>query len=195
MPSHGTHGVIVGGIIGGVAAIFAIIGILTFVQRHHQRKSKWNRPRSIFSSSTDSIQAGPGMIVTPFDQNFPVATHTGSTAERQPFITGERGAEVVALRHLSSSPPAPAAAGLSEKGLARLRPEAPTSQLDNPQNSTSNVSRSTFSPTPVAETGGAALPSDTRILYSEVESLRREMERLRAEGLVAAPPSYTEGSG
>jgi hypothetical protein len=176
--------------------MLAVIGIVAFVQRQHRRESKWNRPRSIFSSSSDSIQAGPGMVVTPFDQNFPEATHTGITTEQRPFITGEPGAEAVSLRYLSSSTPAPVAAGLSDrKGLARLRAEAPTSHPSNPQNSTSNVSLSTFSPTAVAETGGAALSSDTRILYSEVESLRREMERLRAEGLVAAPPSYTEGSG
>jgi len=200
LPSHGTRnkkvGKIVGGIIGGVAAIFAVIGIVTFVQRQ-RRKSKWNRPRSIFSSSTDSIQAGLGMTVTPFDSNFPEATQeTGMTTEQQPFITEEPGVQTVALRYLSSSPPAPVTAGLSDKELARLRAVALTSQHDNPQNSTSNVSLTAFSPTAVAETGGAALPSDTRRLHSEVESLRREMELLRAEGLViAAPPSYTEGSG
>ena len=193
MPSHGTRnkvGEIVGGIIGSFAAIFAVIGIVTFVQRQRRWKSKWNRPRSIFS--TDSIQAGPGMIVTPFDPNYP----EGITTEQHPFITEEPSAETVALRHLFSSPPAPFIAGLSDKELARLRAEALTSQPDNPQNSTPNVSQSTSYPTAVAQTGGGALPSDTRRLYSEVESLRQEMERLRAEGLVvAAPPSYTEGNG
>ncbi len=204
LSSHGTRnkvGAIVGGIIGGAAAICAVIGIVTFVQRQHRRKSKWNRPRSIFSS-TDSIQAG---VVTPFYPDFPESTQdTGITTELQPFITEEPGAETGALRHLSSSPPillpisrpvAPVAVGLSDKELALLRAEALTSQKpDKPRDATSNVPWSTFSPIAVAETGGAALPSDTRRLHSEVESLRREMEQLRAEGLaIAAPPSYMEG--
>ncbi|KAF8497612.1 hypothetical protein F5888DRAFT_1923669 [Russula emetica] len=171
-------GAIVGGIIGGAGAILAVIGIVTFVQRRRRRKPKQkrNRARPILSFPTDSIQAGP---VTPFDPNVPEATQdAGIMTEGQPAV-------------------ATVPVGLSDKELARLRAEVLTSQQpDNPQDSTSNVSRPTFSPVAVAETGGEALPYDTRRLHSEVESLRREMERLRAEGLVnAVPPSYTEGGG
>jgi hypothetical protein len=145
--------------------------------------------------------------VTPFYYpDFPEATQdTGITAELRPYITEEPGAETVVLRRLSSSSPillpisrpvAPVPVGLSDKELALLRAEALISQQpDEPRDSTSNVPWSTLSPTAVAETGGAVLPSDTRRLHSEVESLRREMERLRAEGLViSAPPSYMEGN-
>lgn len=148
------------------------------------------------------------MIVTPFYRDFPDATQgTRITTEQQPFVTEGPGAETVALRRLPFSPPtlpmsrpvAPVAAGLSDKELALLRAGALTSQQpDNPRDLTSDMPWSPFSPTAVAETGGEseALPSDTRRLHSEVESLRREMERLRAEGLaIAAPPSYTEGNG
>lgn len=145
------------------------------------------------------------MIVTPFYRDFPEATRgSGIATEQRPFITEESSAETVALRRLSSSPailpisrPAPVAVGLSDKELALFRAEALTSQRpDNSRDLTSDVPWSTFSSTVVAETGGEALPSDTRRLHSEVESLRREMERLRAEGLaIAAPPSYTEGNG
>ena len=123
------------------------------------------------------------MIVTPFYSDISEATQdTGAAAEQQPFITEEPGADTVALRSLSSSSPiplltsrpvAPVARGLSDKDRALLRAGSA-----------------------VAETGGAALPSDTQGLHPEVESLRRQMEQLlnRAEGLVSAPPpSYTEG--
>ena len=200
-------GIIVGGIIGSVAATFAVIGIVTFVLHQHRRKLKQNRPRSILSFATDSIEASLRIIVTSFDPDFPGATQdSGITTVQQPFVTEETGAETVPLSRLSSLPPtllsisrpvAPVPVGLSDKELALLRAEALTSQQpDNPLDSTSNVSWSTFSPAAVAKTGGAALPSNTRGLHSEVESLRREMEQLRAEGLViAAPPSYTEGNG
>ena len=144
--------------------------------------------------------------MTPFDLNLPEAAHDIGITTQQPPITDGPGAETVALRHLSSASPiplpisrpvTPVPVGLSDKELARLRAEVLTSQQpDNVRDSTPNVSQSTSSPTAVAETGGAASPYDSRRLHSEVESLRREMERLRAEGLVVvAPPSYSEGNG
>ena len=119
--------------------------------------------------------------------------------------------EMVALRQLSqtSTPPtvlprsrpvASVPAGLSGKAVARLRAEALASGSSPRQSyngSSPNVSRpeSTSSPeNAVAESGEATSSFDTRRLHSEVESLRREMERLRAEGVVIeAPPGYTEG--
>lgn len=119
--------------------------------------------------------------------------------------------EVVALRRLSqtstpptvharSQPVAPAffPAGLSSKEMARLRAEALSS--DSPRqsynDSSPNVSHYESTPPPaiiVTETGEANSPLDTRRLHSEVESLRREMERLRAQGvIIEAPPGYTE---
>lgn len=202
-------GAIVGSIIGGITAIFAVIGIVVFARRQRRWNPKRNRLRSILYFSTDSIQAGRRMIVTPFDPNLPEATHdTGITTQQQPPITDGPGAETVALRHLSSASPTPlpisrpvtlVPVGLSDKELARLRAEILTSQQPdnlNLRDSTPNVSQSASSPIAVTETSGAVSPYDSRRLHSEVESLRREMERLRAEGLVvAAPPSYSEGNG
>ena len=119
--------------------------------------------------------------------------------------------ELVALRRLSRTPSPPTVhtrlrpvepvfpAGLSSKEMARLRAEALIS--GSPQlshgGSSPNVSyhESTSSPVNTAtESGDANSPVDTRRLHLEVESLRREMERLRAEGVVIeAPPSYTDG--
>jgi hypothetical protein len=112
---------------------------------------------------------------------------------------------MVALNRLSSMPPkprpfpqpeTPVPVGLSDKEIARLRVEGFDSQQSrNLGVSSSDVIQSTSSPNGVPESREA--PYDPRRLHSEVESLvRREMERIHAEGLVnGAPPSYTEGEG
>ena len=117
--------------------------------------------------------------------------------------------DMVALHRLSqtptppnvlprSRPPAPIPAGLSSKQVARLRAEALAggSPQRSRSGSSTNVSHSESTSSPenaVTESGEAKSSLDTRRLHSEVESLRREMERLRAEGaIVEAPPSYTE---
>jgi hypothetical protein len=169
-------GAIVGGTIGGVAAV---IGIVIFVQR----RRRWGRsgPRSILS--TDSVDLGPQMIVSPFDPNsFDANQDPGISAEQWPFVIGNPEA-------------APVPVGLSDKEIARLRAEALSSpQPHNFRISALNMSQSTSPLIAVTESGES--PYDTRRLHSEFESLRREVERLRAEGfVVTAPPSYTEGDG
>ncbi len=186
-------GAIIAGVIGGVAVVVALITISSFVRRRRRRA----RPRSILSFSTDFREAGPELIVTPFDPY-------SFEAEHEPLVTGEPDAEMVALHRLSSTPPTPlqpetpVPVGLSDKKIARLRAEgfnSPGWQSRNLGVSSSDVIRSTSSPNAVPEPREA--PYDPRRLHSEVESLvRREMERLHAEGLVnGAPPSYTEGEG
>jgi hypothetical protein len=121
-------------------------------------------------------------------------------------------AEMVALRRLSQISTTPAVhgrsrraapvfpAGLSSKEIARLRAEALSggSPRQSDSDSSPNVSYHESTPSPaniVTERGEENSSLDTRRLHSEVESLRREMERLRAEGVVIeAPPGYTEGS-
>jgi hypothetical protein len=173
-------GAIVGGSIGGVAAIFAVIGIVTFVQR----RRRWRRsgPRSILS--TDSVDAGPQIIVTPFDpDSFYENRYSGISAEQQHLVTGDPEAEIPV--------------GLSDKEIARLRTEAVSSpQPHNFRISALNMSQSTSPLNPVTEFGEPPYRDDTRRLHSEFESLRREVERLREEGfVVTAPPSYAEGDG
>lgn len=118
--------------------------------------------------------------------------------------------EMVALHHLSrtstppnvltrSRPAAPVPAGLSRKEVARLRAEAlaGSSPQQSHNGSSPNVSQSESTSSPenaVTRSGEATSSFDTRRLHSEVESLRREMERLRAEGVIMeSPPGYTEG--
>ena len=196
-------GAIVDGTVGGVAAIFAVVGVVTFVQR--RRRRRLSKPRSILSFSTDPMDVGPDLIVTPFDPNSSGTTRdSGISAGQQPVAIGGPEAGMVALQHLSSppavlplsSPVAPVPVGLSDKELARLRAEA----LRSPPSrhlriSSSNAFQFTSSPNAVPESREA--PYDPRRLHSEVESLvRQEMERLHSEGLVIrAPPSYREGDG
>ena len=187
------------------------------MQRRWRRRR--HRPRSILSFSTadsDSIEADPQAIVTPFDPNsysseeITPGSRNLTWVEHQPLIaTEDAEGGMVALRRLSSGPipaalprlrpVAPVPAGLSGKEIARIRAGGlPSgSQQPSPNPSTPNVSQPTSSlENAVIESGDseANLPIDTRRLHSEVESLRREMERLRVESvIIEAPPSYTEG--
>ena len=198
-------GAIAGGTIVGVAAIFAVIGVVTFV--HRRRRRRHSRPGSILS--TDSGDAGP-MIVSPFDPNsFDANGESEILAEQQPLVIGEPETAMVALNHLSSSPPsmplllqrvAQVPVGLSDKEIARLRTEGHSTPQPHSLVSASNMSQST-SDTSVTSllnvvTESGESPLDNRRLQLEFDSLRREVERLREEGLVVgAPPSYVEEDG
>jgi hypothetical protein len=189
---------IVGGTIG-VAATLAVIGIVILVQR--RRGWRLSNPRSIFS--TDSVDSGPQIIVSPFDPNFSFDTnrYSGTSAEQQPLVIGDPEAEMVSPHRLSSSPSAvlprqvaPVPVGLSDKEIARLRAETLSSpQALNFRASALQMSQPTSPLNAVTRSGESQY--DTRRLHTEFESLRREVEQLRAEGLIAAPPGYVEGDG
>lgn len=194
-----------------------MIGIVAFVHRRRIRRWGHSTPRSILS--TDVVDAGrpeqPGplpqtrMIVAPFNPDSLEANQvSGISAEQQPLGIGDPEAEMVTHHRLSSTsqtvpprpgPVAPIPAGLPSKDIARLHADALSSQQPHDP-STSNVSRPVSSPNTVTESPSGATRTttyNTRRLHTEVESLvRREMERLRTEGLVPeAPPSYAEGHG
>jgi len=164
--------------------------------------------------STDSVDAGrverpgphPQMIVAPFDPNSLDANQDSAISAKQlPLGVGDPEADIETPHRLSSTPTvlprpepvAPIPAGLPSKEIARLHADAVGSQQPHDP-STSNVSRSMSFPNTVTESPSGATPSyNNRRLHTEVESLvRREMERLRIEGLVPeAPPGYMEGDG
>jgi hypothetical protein len=186
---------------GGAGAILAVAGIAAFVQLRRRRA----RPRpTILPFKADFEDAGPLTNVTPFDPNsFEATEDSGISTDQLPLVNEDPEAEMVALHLLSSTPPAalprsrpvaPIPAGLTSKEIARIRAETLTSSQQSPDRSTSNLSRSTSSPNTVTESSSGGTSSHNR-LHTEVESLvRREMDRLRTQGLVLeAPPSYTEG--
>ncbi|KAF8480056.1 hypothetical protein DFH94DRAFT_692413 [Russula ochroleuca] len=186
---------IAGGIIGGAAAaICTVIGIVSFVRRR-QRRGR--------STLSNSVKDGSQVIVTPFNPISDAALDSGTRMEMEPLVSEDPEAEMVALHGQSSTPPTelprppPVAlipAGLSSKEIARIRTELRRDALISQQSHNSLASNSQSTSTPVVPTGETPSSYDPRRLHSEVESLRREMERLRTEGLVVeAPPSYTTG--
>ena len=202
----------VGGIVAGVVAIVAVIGVVIFVQRQRRRAG----PKSVLSSQTESLETGSHAIVATYDPNLnsPEGTResrdTGAPPEQPPPVDKNPDTEVVAPHRLSSSPSTvlplpqpvePVPVGLSDKEIARPPVRTPGSQQSQTHlKSNASQPETTSSANASTESGEASSASyDTRRLQSEVESLRREMEqlrvmeRLRTEELVSeAPPSYTE---
>ena len=101
--------------------------------------------------------------------------------------------EVVPLAHAStpsdspvpSSRVVPLPVSLSSKELARLREGSSHSQSTDALSSAPPLAAT-------SERSADTSLSDTRRLQSEVESLRREMEQIRAERF-EAPPNYEDG--
>jgi hypothetical protein len=174
-PLHLSAGVI----IGIVAAILAVIGVVVLLWHRWQiRKHK----SSQYPFSRSRAKGGPSATVTPFIHH---TRHQGSDPPME-------------QRQLPSELPAsPIPIGLSSKGLARLRTEALGPQHTDSR-ATLDTSRFSSSPTLVAVTptvisdqNRVVPPSDTQRLRSEVEFLRREMQRLQVrKERFEAPQSY-----
>ncbi|KAI0290746.1 hypothetical protein B0F90DRAFT_1652294 [Multifurca ochricompacta] len=195
--SKASHtGAVVGGILGGIGALFLVTGAIAFVWRRRRR----NMSKSVRSSFSSVVtEAGQQMAVTPFNPSLPEATQLNamSWTERQsgPFQ------EATTFQVGNTNDPSPTSLplhptlpsvpiGLSGKELARLRTEALRSQRTHSR-SASNTPQPNSSPTVTTEGSVGTSSSETRRLQSEVESLRREMQRLREERH-EAPPSYME---
>ena len=148
---------------------------------------------------------GPPATITPFDPISLDATSHGSDsrAEGQELLSihPDAGSALDSYSLSSTSTPAlvlplsqpvaPVPTGLSSKELARLRTEALSSQNTvSPQSP--NTPQPSSPPAAVTEQSGAIQSSEAQRLQSEVESLRREMQRLLTERL-ESPPSYTSG--
>ncbi|KAI9513397.1 hypothetical protein F5148DRAFT_990760 [Russula earlei] len=194
LPSKSHVVTVAGSVIGGlVAAVAALIGAVVFVRCRRRQ----DRRRKSLESSLGSVEVGPLMIVTPFDLNAVEVeeVHQNSTQEmeQQQLLSEPPQAQTSIPSTLHPTPSSsrerpvpPILVGLSSKELARLRSQ----QNANPP---SNEPQSTSSSTGVTVRNGTRRASETRRLQSEVESLRREMQRLRTERF-GAPPSYTSGN-
>ncbi|KAH9171798.1 hypothetical protein EDB89DRAFT_2070371 [Lactarius sanguifluus] len=185
-------GAIAGGIAGGVVALILVVGTIVFVRR---RRGQVDFRKSIGTSFSDAtMEAGSQMTVTPFSPTLAAAASL------------EAGYQSGSTSFVSEPPPpppsqraalAPAPVGLTDKELARLRSAA----IRSPPTSHARTSSSGSQPTVTypstlgTSEGSTSIPTpETRRLQSEVESLRREMQELRAERF-EAPPSYGTGGG
>ncbi|KAI0299461.1 hypothetical protein B0F90DRAFT_1818200 [Multifurca ochricompacta] len=177
--SKASHtGAVVGGILGGIGALFLVTGAIAFVWRRRRRNMSKSVRSSFSSVVTEAAecnvwterQSGPFQEATTFQ--------VGNTNDPSP----------TSLPLHPTLPSVPI--GLSGKELARLRTEALRSQRTHSR-SASNTPQPTH-PRLSRQRGawGRHRPK-TRRLQSEVESLRREMQRLREERH-EAPPSYME---
>jgi hypothetical protein len=198
-PKKRHSGAIAGAAVAGVAAVLIVIGVAAFVRR--QRRLR--RRKSVASAFSGAfLESDPASNVTPFDA-IPLGStyqESGSWSERQELLPGPPEAEIPPdsynLANAPSSvfprprPVDPVPAGLSDKELARLRAEAQWTHTHS--ESSLNGPQPRSSPAIANQPRGATSGLDARRLESEVESLRREMQELRAERL-EAPPSYTDG--
>jgi hypothetical protein len=182
-------GAIAGGVAGGVAVLILAVGALAFVRRRRRQADFRKSAGSSFSGI--AIEAHPQMTVTPFDPTLTdaVPLQTGSqiwsgsdgpASPSEPLLTPAQSAAFIP-------------AGLSSKELARLRSEGMLSLPTTHPRSTLSWSQPTYPPTISVTEGSAVTPiPETQRLQTEVESLRREMQELRAERF-EAPPSYGDG--
>jgi hypothetical protein len=193
--SKSQAGAIAGGVIGGAALL--AIGAIALVALRRRRRSR--RRKSIGSAFERDVIDVPDfpMTLTPFNATLTGTTEleTGSQANSQERWTEPVEPETVPLVHSStpsdspvpSSRVVPLPVGLSSKELARLRVDSSFTQSTDALSSGPPLTATT-------ELGVTTPSSDARRLQSEVESLRREMQQLRAERF-EAPPVYHEDGG
>ncbi|KAH9052710.1 hypothetical protein EDB87DRAFT_1835643 [Lactarius vividus] len=167
-------GAVAGGTEGGVAALFVVVGTIALVRRRQRQNFFRKSDDPAFSSA--AMVAHPEITVTPFNL---------APVEAAP-LPPSQGA-------------APVPVGLTSKALARLRSLRSAAVRSPPTRSRRSSGRSqhtdppTISRSSTTERSTATLPQ-TRRLQMEMETLRREMQELRAERF-EAPPSYGTGDG
>ena len=173
---------IAGGAVGGVLAI----GAITLVVRRRRRRSR--RRRSLFKR--DVVDSGLPVTVTPLKPT-PTGAAEPETAPQTNWQQPRTEAvepEIVPLVHaltpLDLPMPSSFPVGLSGKELARLRAESSHSPLTSPDALPSGPLL-----TATTERNADTSSSEARRLQSEVESLRREMQQIRAE-IFESPPGY-----
>jgi hypothetical protein len=168
-------------VIGAVAALLLVIGILAFIL--------WRRRRSNIGESpaTSSVAMWPasGTQLTPFIPRHLNATH----GDQEPWMESQ---EPHAGPSSSFVP-----IGLSSKELARIRAETLRPRLDitHPE---SDESQSQSPPSPVVSSQAglraATSPPTIRTGQSQFDRFWREIHQVLVERLgLEAPPSYTEG--
>ncbi|KAH9058094.1 hypothetical protein EDB87DRAFT_1578362 [Lactarius vividus] len=207
---HAQVGRIAGGTMGGVAALIFAIGFISFVWRHRRRD---HVPRAMVPSFSDAlIQGDPERGPMQFNPRFDLTstdTTPCQTDEQQRFT---EPVELLAIPLIGQSPSPrlpspplhptvpidPIPAGLSSKGLVPLRhgADGPRTWLKLLNQSSSSSSLPTSPPYVTTKEDKAAPPFEVQRLESELRSLQREVQQLRAQQprthtrKLDLPPSY-----
>ncbi|KAH9067956.1 hypothetical protein EDB83DRAFT_663913 [Lactarius deliciosus] len=167
-------GAVAGGTAGGIAALFVMIGTIALVRR--RQRQNFFRKSTGPASSGAAMVAHPQITVTPFNL---------APVEAAPLPPSQSAASVPV--------------GLTSKALARLRSlhsatvRSPPTRSRSSSGGSQHTDPPTISHSTTEERSTVTLPQ-TRRLQMEMETLRREMQELRAERF-EAPPSYGAGNG
>ena len=163
-------------------ALIVVVGTIAFIRRR-QRGDEHHKSESSLSGNQRSQ-----MTVTPFNAalvGVAPRESDGLLSSSEPTLAPPQSA-------------APVPVGLTGKELAQLR-SAPTLSPPTHPWSSSSGSQPTYSPTISTTDQTTVAPTpETQRLQTEVESLRREMQQLRAERFEpppSYPPSYGDGGG
>jgi hypothetical protein len=206
MPSKSSHdSVIIKAIIGSVATLILVAGIISFVLWKRRRNNQVSS-----GPSSPAMRSVLGLGITPF-----ILTHIGATrrdsAHRNARQQSQPGPPEAATANADADNPSHSSPqsgsfsrsfpflplGLSAKRLARIRAETsrPQPAVTHPE---SDQTRSQTPSLPIAATVQRAPtpPSMLREMQSQFDRLRREVQQLRAErSNTEAPPSYHAAEG
>ncbi|KAK0500707.1 hypothetical protein EDD18DRAFT_1434560 [Armillaria luteobubalina] len=186
--SPSNAGAIAGGVVGGLAVLFIVFGFF-MIRRRQRRKHGYHAPSGWTSStsvtpflmgifgrrkspkhendSSDPVLSEP-VALQPFD---PYDSY-GSHHPLQPLRPGQQNASVVPYPQRKGGQPI----------IVPSTTTGPTTFASTSARGSSSASRS----------GGSDSDNTTALqLRSEVETLRREMDEIRARGLYEPPPEYT----
>jgi hypothetical protein len=165
-------------------------GTIAFIRRRRRgdehRKSETSLSGNQHSQMTVTPFTAALVREAPREAGLPIGvTSDGLLSSSEPTLASPQSA-------------APIPVGLTGKELAQLRSTPMLSPPTHPRSSSSG-SRPTYPPTiSTTDQTTVTLTPETRRLQTEVESLRREMQQLRAERFEpppSYPPSYGYGGG
>jgi len=171
-------------VIGAVAALLLVIGILAFILWHRRRSNIGESP----ATSIAGMSPVQGIVLTPFTPGYLNETHGLGDAEPWMEWQGPQ-----------SGPRSPSfvPVGLTSKELARIRAETAHSQpavtiLDSDESHSQHLSSPVAASELEAATSSPIIPTEQTQLDRVWHEIHQFLtERRRSE----APPSYTEGTG